>query len=67
MQCYWSIMMLCLLNEKDNLYLSLPNEMSDSDGICNKDAVCVKLDLRGTRGWHLKRDETRRIALFFSR
>ena len=25
----------------DNLYLSLPNEMSDSDVICNKDAVCV--------------------------
>jgi hypothetical protein len=35
-------MMLCLLKEKDNLYLSLPNEMSDSDGIRNKDDLCVK-------------------------
>jgi len=40
MRC-WSIMMLCLLNEKDNLYLSLPNEITDSDGISNKDALCV--------------------------
>ena len=40
MRC-WSIMMLCLLNKKDNLYLSLPNEMMDSNGISNKDAVCV--------------------------
>jgi len=30
------------VKRNDNLYLSLPNEMSDSDGICNKDAVCVK-------------------------
>ena len=27
------------VKRKDNLYLRLPNEMSDSDGICNKDAV----------------------------
>jgi len=37
--------------------------MSDSDGICNKDAVCVKLKVRGTRGWHMKQDGTCRIAL----
>ena len=43
-----------LVKRDDNLYLSLPNEMSDSDRICNKDAVCVKLEVRGTRGWHRK-------------
>ena len=31
------------VKRNNNIYLSLPNEMSDSDGICNKDAVCVKL------------------------
>jgi hypothetical protein len=35
--------------------------MSDSDGICNKDAVCVKIEVRGTRGWYMKRDETCRM------
>ena len=29
------------VKRNDNLYLSLPNKMSDFDGICNKD-VCVK-------------------------
>jgi len=28
----------------DNLYLNLPSEMSDSDGICNKNAVCFKIE-----------------------
>jgi len=37
--------------------------MSDADGICNKDEVCVKLEVRGTRGWHMKQDGTCRIAL----
>ena len=37
------------------------------DGICNKDAVCVKLGVRGTRGWHMKKDSTCRIALFVGR
>ena len=30
------------VKRNDNLYLSLPNEMSDSDGIRNKDALCFK-------------------------
>ena len=34
----------------DNLYLILFNEMSDSEGIRNKDAVYVKLEVRRTRG-----------------
>jgi len=56
-----------VVKRNDNLYLSLPNEMSDSDGICIKDAVCVKLEVRGTRGWHMKQDGSCRIALFVSR
>ena len=50
-----------------NLYLCLPNEMSVSDGICNKDALCVKLEVRGTRGWHMKQDVSCRIALLVGR
>ena len=37
--------------------------MSDSDGLCNKDALYVKLGGRGTRGWHKKQDGTCIIAL----
>ena len=33
--------MTCLLNQKDKLYLCLSYEMTDSDGISNKYAVCV--------------------------
>ena len=35
--------MLCLLNEKDNLYLRLLEGMSSSDGICNNVAMCAKI------------------------
>jgi len=42
------------VKRNDNLYLSLPDEMSDSDGLSNEDAVCVKnRSLRGTWGWHM--------------
>jgi len=41
--------------------------MSDSDGICNRGAVCVKLEDRGTRGWHKTQDGSCRISLFVSR
>ena len=51
------------LKREDNLYLILPNEMSVSDGICNKDAVYVKLEVTGTRRWLMNRDGTCRIAL----
>ena len=47
---------MLFVKRNDNLYISLSNEMSDSDGMCNKDAVCVKLEVRGTRGWHMKQD-----------
>jgi len=31
-----------------------------------KNAVCVKPEVRGTRGWHMKQDGSCRIALFVS-
>jgi len=33
--------MSCLLDQKDKNYTYMSNEMKDSDGISNKDAVCV--------------------------
>jgi len=37
--------------------------MSVSGRICNNDAVCVKLDVTGTRGWLMKQYGTCRIAV----
>ena len=34
-----------------------------SGGICIYEAVCVKLDVRGTREWHMRQDGTWRIAV----
>ena len=66
---FWSIMMLYLLNEKDNLYLSLLEGMSDSDGICNKVAMCVLKKLKSQRNkeWYMKQEGTCRIALCVNR
>ena len=55
------------VKRNDNLYLSLPNKMSDSDGNCNKDAVCIKLEVRLIRRWHMKKDGSCRIALLVVR
>ena len=64
-------MMLCLLNEKDNLYLSLLERgMSDSDGICNKVATCVlkKIEVsHRNKEWYTKQVGTCRIALCVNR
>ena len=38
------------------LYVATPHTSQHSDGICNKDPMCVKLRVRGTRGWNMKQD-----------